>query len=85
MPPLELPIEFTNAEYERTEVPAVVDTLVIEPDLHRVLILWRASHPLKRNMLEMRQAVVGRMPRGWYRARDLGKTYYPSLSQAVRS
>ena len=30
-------------------------------------------------MFEVAQAVVGRMPRGWYKARELGKTYYPSL------
>ena len=85
LPSLDLAIEFTNAAYQRTEVPAVVDTVVIEPDLQRVLLLWRASYPLKRNMLEMRQAVVGRMPRGWYRARDLGKTYYSSLGRLVQS
>jgi len=83
LPTIDMPVEFTNASYERTEQQAVLDTIVLEPDLDRFTCTWRASHPLKRNMLEMRQCVVGRMPRGWYRARDLGKTYYPSLGALV--
>ena len=84
LPTIELPIEFTDAGDERTEYGAKLDTVVIEPDLGRFSLTWRASHPLKRNMLEMRQCVIGRMPRGWYRARDLGKTYYPSLAHLTR-
>ena len=34
-------------------------------------------------MFEVAQVVAGRMPRGWYRARELGKTYYPSLKELV--
>jgi hypothetical protein len=84
-PQVDVPVEFTDAQYTRTEVRAVLDTLLLEPDLGRFMMVWRASHPLKRNLLEMRQAVVGRMTRGWYRARDLGKNYYPSLQQMVAS
>ncbi|MEE9129615.1 MAG: DUF2169 domain-containing protein [Phycisphaerales bacterium] len=83
LPTIDLPVEFTDASYEHTEVQAVLDTIVIEPDLGRFTLTWRASHPLKRNMLEMRQCVIGRMSRAWYRARDTGKTYYPSLGALV--
>jgi hypothetical protein len=79
LPRIDLPVEFTDANYERHQQQAALDTIVIEPDLGRFTLTWRAAHPLKRNIIEMRQCVVGRMPRGWYRARDLGKTYYPSL------
>lgn len=85
LPTLEMPVEFTNADFERTEVQAVIDTLIIEPDQQRFILVWRASHPLKRNLMEIQQAVIGRMPRGWYRARDLGKTYFPSLAALVKS
>jgi hypothetical protein len=61
----------------------VADTLIIEPDLGRFLIVWRASLSLRMNILEVAQAVVGRMPRAWYRARELGKTWYPSLKELV--
>jgi len=42
---------------------------------------WRACLPLKKNMFEIPQVLVGKMSRGWWRARELGKTYYPSLAQ----
>jgi hypothetical protein len=83
IPKLEVPVTFFFKNYRHTEILAVADTLVIEPDLGRFVLLWRASLPLRRNMFEVAQVVVGRMPRGWYRARQLGKTYYPSLRGLV--
>jgi hypothetical protein len=77
LPELEVPVEFTTAWDERHETRAVIDTIVIETDAHRLLVTWRAAHPLRKNILEMEQVVVGRMSRAWYRARELGKLYYP--------
>jgi len=85
LPKIDVPVEFTNAAYERTEVAAILDTIIIEPDLRRLMLVWRASLPLKRNIFEMKQVVVGRMTRAWYRARDSGKTYYPSLGHLARA
>lgn len=85
LPTIPVPVEFTNADYDRTETGALLDTVIIEPDASRLMLVWRTSMPLKRNILEAKQAVVGRMPRGWYRARTLGKTYYPSLDTLVRA
>ena len=83
LPAVELPVTFYLKSYEGVERAAMCDTLVIEPDLERFTMLWRASLPLRRNMFEVAQVVTGRMPRGWYRARDLGKTYYQSLKQLM--
>jgi hypothetical protein len=83
LPKRDVPITFYLKNYEQKEVDAVGDTLLIEPDLGRFMILWRASLPLRKNMFEVAQVVAGRMPRGWYRARELGKTYYPSLKALV--
>lgn len=83
LPTIEVPVEFTDRDYEREEVQAVVDTLVIEPDEGRFTMTWRASRPLKQNIFELVQCVVGRMPQGWYRARALGKDYYPSIRELV--
>ena len=83
LPAVEVPVEFTTADYERTTSNAVLDTIIIEPDLARMMLLWRASLPLQKNIFEVIQSVVGRMPKGWYRARDLGKTYYPSIRDLV--
>lgn len=83
LPTIDLPVEFTNARYERNQQQATLDTLLIEPDLAQFTLSWRVSHPLKRNMKEMRQCVIGRMSRAWYRARDTGKAYYPSLGALI--
>jgi hypothetical protein len=76
-------VTFYFKNYEEKEVYAAGDTVIIEPDLVRITMVWRASVPLRRNMFEVAQIVAGRMPRGWYRARALGKTYYPSLKALV--
>lgn len=83
IPPSDVPVEFTDRDFNREVVYAVIDTIIIEPDLGRFMVLWRASRPLKENIFELNQCVVGRMSRGWYRARALGKEYYPSLGALV--
>lgn len=83
IPRVDVPVTFYLKNYEEKPVSAVADTMVIEPDRERFLIVWRASLPLRRNVFEVAQVIVGRMPRGWYRARELGKTYYPSLKELV--
>ena len=82
LPEIDVPVTFylKNREDKAT---AVADTLLFEPDLNRFMLVWRASLALRRNMFEVNQVVVGSMPRAWYRARALGKTWYPSLQQLV--
>jgi len=63
------------------EMLAVIDTIILEPDAGRFMACWRAQLPLRRNIFEVPEAVVGRMPAGWSRAREVGKTYYPSLRE----
>jgi hypothetical protein len=84
LPALDVPVEVTNAHYERHEIRAALDTVLIDGDARTVMLSWRASHPLRRNLLELRQIVVGRMSRAWYRARELGKSYYPTPSAIPR-
>jgi hypothetical protein len=83
LPTVRVPVEFTNSSYLRTKVSTVIDTVLLEPDMRRVLLVWRASLPLKKNMHEIRQVVVGEMRKSWYRARDLGKTYHPSINHLI--
>jgi hypothetical protein len=83
LPEVNMPVVFYPKHGENTETNAVVDTIVIEPDLNRFTMTWRSSLPLRKNMFEIGQVLVGEMPRGWYRARELGKTYYPSLDILV--
>ena len=83
LPVLNTPVVYYPRHGENKETNAVVDTIVIEPDLHRFTMTWRSHIPLRKNMFEIEQILVGEMPKGWYRARELGKTYYPSLGALV--
>ena len=83
IPKVEMPVTFFYKNYEEKTVEAVVDTLIIEPDKNRFMITWRTSVILKKDMFEIVQIVTGKMPKGWYTARRLGKTYYRSLNELI--
>ncbi|HTT22313.1 MAG TPA: DUF2169 domain-containing protein [Candidatus Sulfotelmatobacter sp.] len=79
LPRINMPVVFYPKHGENKETNAVIDTIVFEPDLQRFTMTWRSHIPLQKNMFEIEQILVGEMPKSWYRARELGKTYYPSL------
>jgi hypothetical protein len=81
LPKLDIPIEFSLRDGQGKEMIVLIDTIVIEPDLGRFLMVWRTNIPLHRNIFEVIQVVVGKMSRGWYRARAIGKTYYRSIQE----
>jgi hypothetical protein len=83
LPPVDVPVQFTDVALKYVARNAVLDTIVLRPDEGKMNLVWRASMPLKRNIHEVAQIVVGYMPKGWYRARALGKQYYPSLGALV--
>jgi len=56
---LALSVLFILKNGEEKEVSAVVDTATLEPDKKRFTLLWRARLPLRRNIFEMREVVVG--------------------------
>ena len=85
LPRVEVPVVFFPKRGERAETQGVIDTVVIEPEKGRFTLTWRASIPLRRNIFEVVQVLAGHKPRGWWRARQLGKTYYPTLDHAVKA
>ncbi len=85
IPRVEVPVVFFLKKGEPYRTEALADTLVLEPDLSRFTITWRAGLPLKKNMFEVAQVLAGNMSRGWWRARELGKTYYPSLAHLAKA
>lgn len=84
LPAITVPVEFCPLDNEPEKMTAFLDTILFEPDAERFMLVWRASYPIKRDIFEMGQIVVGNMSKGWYRARELGKTYYRSLDQLIR-
>ncbi len=77
LPDLRLPVVFRRSREGDIPVEAVVDTVEIEPEDRKITLTWRASLPLRRDLHEMREAIIGHRPRGFWRARRLGKRYSP--------
>jgi hypothetical protein len=85
LPTIDVPVVFFRKKGEHHETQAVLDTVVFEPDKGTFCLTWRASIPLKKNMFEIPQVLAGKMSPAWWRARELGKTYYPSLAHLAKA
>jgi hypothetical protein len=70
LPQFEAPIHIFPKQGEREDYLAALDTVVIEPDLERVTMAWRVARPLKKNMFEIAQVLVGRKGRQWWQQRE---------------
>jgi hypothetical protein len=60
LPETRMPVSFRRRDGSTEVLKAVVDTIVIEPDLRRFMLSWRATLPLRRNVHELRHVVVGK-------------------------
>ena len=68
-------------EQEEQEAKTYQDVVgEAESDEGLFTLTWRAMVPLKKNIFEIPQVLVGRKSRAWWRARELGKAYYTSLA-----
>jgi hypothetical protein len=83
LPVQAVPVVFFPRDGDPEAAAPVLDTVVIEPDQRRLMLTWRASRPLRRNVFELVEVLIGSMSRVWWRARELGKTYYPGLGRLV--
>ncbi len=84
LPEMEVPVIYFRRDGEKVDAVANLDTIMIEPDLGRFSMVWRSHLELRKNLLEISEIVVGKMSRGWHRARAMGKSYFPSVAQAIR-
>src|SRR5262245_43012587 len=73
LPRIDVPVEFTNENYERTTINAVIDTIVIEPDAGRFTLVWRAWFAVVGSLFAMRKDVVGRVDCSWDASREVGR------------
>jgi hypothetical protein len=83
-----MPVTFIPHRGGDIQLDGVCDTLVIEPDLERFTMTWRVSLPLRRNLFELRQTIVGETPpssRAKRRAEVQGKRHYTNLAELVDS
>lgn len=70
IPSLEIPVSIFPKREQHERHTAHMDTVVIEPDAGRFTLTWRVARPLKKNMLEIAQVVVGKKGRQWWQQRE---------------
>jgi hypothetical protein len=75
MPFFEAPVHVFAKKGEREDLLAKLDTIVFEPDLERFTMQWRVARPLRDNMFEVNQLLIGRKGPDWWQARD--ETSFP--------
>jgi hypothetical protein len=77
LPHFEAPVHIFPKKGDREDLTARMDTLLIEPDLERLTMTWRVTRPLRRDMFEIAQVLVGRKGSQWWQQRDRVKFPLP--------
>ena len=70
IPLLNAPVHVFTQDGEREDHSAMLDTVVIEPDEGRFSLTWRATRPLKKDIFEIAQVLVGKKGREWWQQRE---------------
>jgi len=70
LPNFQAPIHVFPKKGEREDLTATLDTIVLEPDQERLTLTWRVARPLKKNMFEIAEVLVGKKGREWWQQRD---------------
>lgn len=70
LPHFEAPVHVFPKRGEREDLFATLDTIVFEPDEERFSMTWRMARPLKKNMHEIAQVLVGKKGPEWWQQRD---------------
>ncbi|KQP22424.1 DUF2169 domain-containing protein [Pseudorhodoferax sp. Leaf267] len=85
LPRLHIPVLLVPHQGEDWQVEPVIDTVLIEPDLGRFMLTWRASVPMRRSAFDMREVVVGRAAGAHYRLRRPSHRPRSSLADLVQA
>jgi hypothetical protein len=70
LPHFDAPVHVFPKRGEREDLNATLDTIVIEPDHERLTMSWRVARPLKQNMHEIAQVLVGKKGKEWWQQRE---------------
>jgi hypothetical protein len=85
LPTIDVPVVFFKKKGDDYKTKAVIDTIIFEPDYNLFTMTWRANIELRKNIFEVPQILVGQKTKAWWRARIMGKTYYPSLAHWIKA
>lgn len=81
-------VTFVTKAGDVAPTAANLDTIWIDPEKSRLVMTWRCTRALDRNLFELREMVVEQSTsysRGRVRARLKGKTYYPGLRALIEA
>jgi hypothetical protein len=70
LPHFDAPVHVFPKRGDREDLSAILDSIVFEPDLERFTMSWRVARPLKRNMHEIAQVLVGKKGKEWWQQRE---------------
>jgi len=70
IPHLVAPVNVFSKNGPREDYTATLDTVLIEPDLQRFCLTWRVARPLRKNMFEIEQVLVGKKGQAWWQQRE---------------
>jgi hypothetical protein len=70
IPNLVAPVNIFPKKGEREDYTAKLDTVLIEPDQQHFSLTWRVARPLKKNMFEIAQVLVGKKGKDWWQQRE---------------
>jgi hypothetical protein len=71
LPVFDAPIHFFPKKGPREDGSLILDTILLEPDEQRFALTWRATRPIKRNVFELSQVMVGQKTRAWWSEREV--------------
>lgn len=86
LPTRAVPVTFIPYKGRDVTLEANIDTIVLEPEAGRFTMTWRANLALGKSVFDVKETIAGEKSAAWHRARRFpGKTYYPSLAEAVQA
>jgi hypothetical protein len=84
LPSVNMPVLFLPYRGSDQQIDANLDTVLIEPDLGRFMLTWRATLPARRSCFDIRETIAGELPPEWHRdRRTRGKRRYASLRELI--
>jgi hypothetical protein len=85
MPALRIPVRF-DFEREQQARLGELDTVILEPHRYQVMLVWRASVPLGKKLVELQRIHVGEQPRARehaVRGHRRGKPLFAGLAATI--
>jgi hypothetical protein len=70
LPYFDAPVHVFPKRGGQEDLTASLDTIAFEPDHERFTMSWRVARPLKRNMHEIAQVLVGKKGGEWWQQRE---------------